>query len=136
MTVEFNKITGDEVELFSIYPELFNNFWSNNDLVMEYDVSDKDLIDNKDYYDYLIKFGSIIKENDLIFPANLPFNIYKTSSPHYAFFDIKRNEICIEVTDLSELSLSAELTSLGEKCFKQSKDQNISMLEAIEQMNK
>ena len=40
MTVEFNKITGDEVELFSIYPELFNNFWSNNDLVMEYDISE------------------------------------------------------------------------------------------------
>ena len=132
-TINFNKITGDEVELFLGYPELFENFWSELDLLMDTDVTDSELQSNKEYYEDLLKFGAIRRNIDLIVPANMPFKIVKTHA-HYAFFNIMRNGAELEIAELSELSLSAELTPLGEKVRTIAMEQHITMLEAIEQL--
>lgn len=133
MTIEFNRITGDEVELFVTYPNLFSGFWSNTDLLMECDVNDSDLAKYKDYYKDLFDFGVTRKQNNLVVPANLPFTIVKTKSPQ-AYFEIRRGYTNLEITELSELSFIADLTTLGEKVYKISKEQHITMLEAIEQL--
>lgn len=135
MTVEFNKITRQDVDLFLNYSNLFSSFWSNNDILMDCDVTDQDIENEPDLYCEFFDFGAIKRNTDIIVPANLSFNIVKgIYHDPQSFFEIKRKNIELSITNLNDLSISAELSNLGEKVYKISVDRNINMLEAMDQL--
>ena len=136
MTINFNNISIDEVNLFVKYPELFTDFRFNSNTPLDIDLS----VESPDAMDNFLEFGAVKNDkssspnkDNVIIPANLPFTITKPKNPH-AYFNIRRGNNEIEIVDIDNLDLTAELSTLGEKCYKVAKDLSVTMLDAVEQL--